>query len=337
MARFAAKRHFNGRSSAVNPRQPLRFMARRRTVMQTTIRAELRMTDDFRPRSAALALVAAACAAFALDAWPAWLRMWALAASVFFTFKLLTWRRALVAGAAPSLGRSLGYLLAWPGMDADAFFGNGAHAASPTALEWSQAVFKMMLGVGLVVGAALFVIDELPSLAVWITLVGLVFFLHCGSFHLLSLAWRRAGVDAEPIMDRPFYAATLAEFWGRRWNRAFRQLADLYVYRPLLKPAGAKAAFVAVFLASGLVHEITITLPARGGYGGPTLYFLIQAGAALAARSKLGRMLGVDRETLARLYAALVIVGPLGLLAPAEFRNAVIAPMSAAIRQFFLT
>ena len=55
----------------------------------------------------------------------------------------------------------------------------------------------------------------------------LVLVLHFGSFHLLSCGWRFAGVQARPLMDRPLASASVSEFWGRRWNTAFRDLTHL--------------------------------------------------------------------------------------------------------------
>jgi hypothetical protein len=52
----------------------------------------------------------------------------------------------------------------------------------------------------------------------------LVLVLYFGSFHLLSCAWRSAGVDAHPLMNWPLAAESVSEFWGRRWNTAFRDL-----------------------------------------------------------------------------------------------------------------
>jgi hypothetical protein len=37
-------------------------------------------------------------------------------------------------------------------------------------------------------------------------MAGLILLLHFGTFHVLSLAWRRAGVNAQPIMRSPVLA-----------------------------------------------------------------------------------------------------------------------------------
>jgi D-alanyl-lipoteichoic acid acyltransferase DltB (MBOAT superfamily) len=110
----------------------------------------------------------------------------------------------------------------------------------------------------------------------WIGLFGLIFLLHFGSFHLISLFWRTNGISAVPIMSSPILAKSLSEFWGKRWNLGFRQLAHEFVFRPLEKHTGASVAGLLVFVVSGLIHDLVISVPARGGYGLPTGYFIVQ-------------------------------------------------------------
>src|SRR6185436_4580903 len=55
-----------------------------------------------------------------------WMFSWSLAASIFFGFKWLTWRRARRNGATPSITRSLGYWFACADMNAAVFLSNKA-------------------------------------------------------------------------------------------------------------------------------------------------------------------------------------------------------------------
>lgn len=40
------------------------------------------------------------------------------------------------------------------------------------------------------------------------------------------------GIDAEPIMSKPILSRTLSEFWSKRWNLGFRQLAHDFISSP---------------------------------------------------------------------------------------------------------
>jgi alginate O-acetyltransferase complex protein AlgI len=158
----------------------------------------------------------------------------------------------------------------------------------------------------------------------------LALLLHLGLLHGVSLAWRLAGVAAAPIMNRPLWATSLADFLGRRWNVAFRDAAHQCVFRPLARRWGPAAATLAVFVVSGLIHEVVISLPVPAAAGRPTLYFLLQAAAASLERSRAGSALGLGRGWLGRLFAAVVIVAPVGLLFPPAFLEQAVLPMVAA-------
>lgn len=154
-------------------------------------------------------------------------------------------------------------------------------------------------------------------------MVGMILILHFGSFHLLALAYRSIGFDARPIMLQPLRSDSLADFWGRRWNTAFAALADRHVFRPLARRIGPRAALVTVFVGSGFLHEAVITVPARGGYGLPTLFFSIQAGGLLVERHPAI----ADHPFRRRALAWLLLLGPVGCLFPPVFVERVILPM----------
>lgn len=256
----------------------------------------------------------AGCTAF--PAWPPWAQMWALAFAVYAGCKLLTW--ATVRRVWAPLQRQLGYLLLWPGMDAAAFLDRTRRADPPAPQDWMLGTANLLLGVALVFGVARLVPPELPYLTGWIGMLGIVLALHFGAFALLSCAFRAGGITAQPIMNWPLRARTLAEFWGRRWNLAFRDLTHRFLFRPLRRRLGPRGALIAGFTASGLVHDLVISLPAGGGFGGPTIYFVVQ-GVALAQR----------RTSRAWMFAVLLV--PLPLLFHAPFVLRVIVPFLDAI------
>ncbi len=270
-------------------------------------------------------LVLPAAVALAGPALPAWVWMWTLALALFGGFKWLTWWRARGHG----LGRSLTYLTLWPGMDAPRFMDASARPTSPAPGEWWAAAAKTALGAVVFWGAAR---RAGGPTAGWIGMAGLVLMLHCGAFHLLSLLWRRAGIDARPLMNAPLRAGSLSDFWSDRWNRAFSDLAAVLLLRPLHRRLGAGGALLAVFVVSGLLHELVVSLPAAGGWGLPTGYFVAQGLGVLAERSRAGRRLGLGAGAAGRLFAAVVVAGPVFWLFHPPFVSRVVLPMMRALR-----
>ncbi|MEE3367720.1 MAG: MBOAT family protein [Planctomycetota bacterium] len=261
--------------------------------------------------------------------WPSWVLMWVVAFSIYAGLKWLSFVDGFVMSKS-AVGRSLGYLLLWPGMDAKSFSSSSRHIERPRLNEWLMAVANLALGVALVVVAVQFV-DRVRMLAEWIGMAGIVFTMHFGVFHLLSVIWREAGVDAPAIMNAPILSSSLSEFWGKRWNLAFRDLAHTFVFRPGVGKLGITGATMVVFVVSGLVHDAVISIPAGGGWGLPTLYFVIQGVGVLFERSRLGKRLGTRRGVIGWLFCATVTLGPVFLLFHRHFLERVVVPMLTAI------
>jgi hypothetical protein len=264
------------------------------------------------------------------DRMPAWVFMWALAFSIFAGLKWMTWWKARTR-IEHTAARSLAYLAAWPGMDAETFLDPTRRPDRPPVKEWFWAASKTALGVALLWAVARGIPAEQSLLRGWIGLFGLIFLLHFGSFQLIALFWQTIGIDAEPIMAKPILSKSLAEFWGKRWNLGFRQLAHEYIFRPLQKRTGVAIAGLSVFVASGLIHDLVISLPARGGYGLPTAYFLLQGFGVLFERSPLAQRLGLRKELAGRVFALVVTAAPAFWLFHPPFVERVVLPFMHAI------
>ena len=265
---------------------------------------------------------------FSPPSWPRWAVMWAIAMSIYATCKWLTWRQA-DAGHVP-LWKHVAYLVAWPGMDASAFL--TAPATTPSSSEWLAGAWRLALGAACFFGVARLGYPDHPYVAGWIGMVGLVLMLHFGAFQVLSCAWRRVGVDARPLMDRPLHAVSLSDFWSRRWNTAFRDLTHRLLFRPLTSVVGVRGALVSGFLVSGVVHDVVISVPAGAGYGGPTAFFALQSGALLFERSAAGRGIGLGQGWRGWSFTMLALVVPVYWLFHPTFVETVIVPFMRAVR-----
>jgi alginate O-acetyltransferase complex protein AlgI len=258
-----------------------------------------------------------------------WVFMWLLAAAIFAGCKWQAFYAEQAAALQAGWKRSLAFLFLWPGMNAREFFDTTAVPSKVSAREWGSALAKTVSGAALI----WIVVRRVPEpmLAAWVGMLGLILILHFGIFHLISAAWRSAGVNAQPIMRQPLQARSLGDFWGKRWNLGFRQLSYGLVFKPLQKSFGVALATLCAFFASGLIHDLVISLPASGGYGLPTAYFLIQGMGVLVERSTFGKWLGLGKGVIGWLWMAVVAAGPAYWLFHPWFVVRVMLPFLRAI------
>ena len=259
-----------------------------------------------------------------------WIFMWILAGGIFLGCKWQSWWECHnIPGVTPS--RSVEFLLAWPGMDAAAFLDREKRAPRPEGQEWVWATAKTALGALLLWGVARNVPAGSDLLVGWVGMVGIILILHFGTFHVLSLVWRVAGIDARPIMAAPLCVTSLTDFWGRRWNLGFRQLTHRIIFAPTRNRIGVPGAILLSFFASGVIHDVVISLPARGGYGLPTAYFVCQGLGVLFERSRAGTKLGLSSGIGGWLFAVVCAAGPAAMLFHPLFVHRVILPFLEAV------
>jgi hypothetical protein len=261
--------------------------------------------------------------------WPRWSLMWLMALAIYIGCKWLTWRRTPHRSA--SLRRQLCYLVFWPGMDAVAFLNPRVQTAKPKIGEWLFALTKFILGFILLYGWAKHYPPADPYWLGWVGMTGIILLLHFGSFHLISCAFRQAIIEAAPLMKWPLTSVRLSDYWGIGWNTAFRDLTHRFLFRPLARRFGAANSLWIGFFVSGLVHDAVISIPARGGYGGPTLFFMIQALGLMIERTQFGRNIGLGAGIRGWLFTMAFLLLPAPLLFHVPFVTRIIVPFMHAI------
>lgn len=221
--------------------------------------------------------------------WGAWWRIGATWAATYLGFKallLLHWPAAALAGL--TWWRYLGFTIGWVGMDVAPWI----HAGSvvPGTIIRQRLVSG---GVLLVLGSALvllFVGLPLPEpwhlVQAWCAFTAGVVALFFGFTRVLAGTWNALGRTVAPVFNQPVYASSLSDWWGKRWNLSVHTVLTIAIWQPLRERIGPTWALVAVFVASGLLHEYLLSYPAGGGWGGPTTYFALQAAGMYAERQR---------------------------------------------------
>lgn len=153
----------------------------------------------------------------------------------------------------------------------------------PVALVVRSVVW---LGVGL---TALGVAHTLPTGPLrWV--LGSVTF-YCGVEAVGGFStslYASVGLDAKLLQKQPYRSVTLAEFWGRRWNREVGRWLHRWCFKPLTRRGHPLLGVSAAFFWSGVVHAVP-TYFAIGWK--PALYmqgFFMVHGALVVAERVIG-------------------------------------------------
>ena len=231
--------------------------------------------------------------------------------TLFFALKAAT---LLSAKGYNSLSSAL-YLTTWVGMEPGEFRSRGDFQTT-----WLRGTLSLGTGLSLIIFLPL-INNETTQAVLFFT--SLIFVFHFGLLELNAQLWQYFGRNTKPIMAAPWQAVTLAEFWGKRWNMAFRDAAHRLIFTPVCRKLGTSGAALAVFAFSGIVHEAVISIPAQGGYGGPMIYFLLQfTGICLQKRYK-----NFSSTFITRIF----LLTPLPLLFHQPFFKNVFIPLTRII------
>jgi len=259
---------------------------------------------------------------------PPGVRMLALVGVALLGMKVIVVVEERARGMAPlSLGAWVGFATAWLGMNPRLFGERVPGALAGASPLVRRGLLNVFLGAILVALAKLvWTHAQSRLLATLLVLPALSLIVHFGLCHVLTGAWRLAGVAAEPLFRAPLHAQSLGEFWARRWNLGFSEMTSLAVYRPLGARLGRAPALAASFALSGLLHELAISVPVRAGFGLPLLYFLLHGGLVLVERAlaKSGRPLA---GWVGRAWTIAWLVLPLPLLFHRPFLSGVVWPL----------
>ena len=263
-----------------------------------------------------------------------------------FIAVLFMWMKAVVlveqsATGRPTAPHLAAWLFLWPGMRPLTWSAKRKRAAvggvpptvssSPAAIA-ARLRFALQHGVSygvarIVIGGAFVAASHLAwhhTGSVWavapLAAIAFSLILHYGLFTLLVAGWRKAGFNVGPLFRNPLASRSLPDFWTRRWNLAYVEMCQETVLR-VTRPLGRRASSLIVFLFSGLLHEVAISLPVQRGYGLPLLYFALNGAAMqVSAMFKEGGI-------LARLWAAFWVIAPLPLLFHWPFVTQVLLPI----------
>jgi len=210
----------------------------------------------------------------------------------------------------------IAFLFAWPGVVPSRFrVRSRAGAIDPIAFLSAWA--RMAVGLAGIVLLGIFAPSLSDGFAGLCGTFVLLLTLHLGFCDLLPWCLRWAGFPVPLLFDRPWMAASLGEFWSRRWNLAFVEMNQHLFLRPVYRIAGRRGSRFLLFGLSGVLHELALSFPVGAGWGFPLGYFLLQ-GVLVEAEHQF--------HIRSRAWTWFWILAPSPCLFHAPFRRVLILP-----------
>lgn len=280
------------------------------------------------------------------------LRAWALAVSAFVLAHLMTLScppgfrmlslitagllgmKAVVGvsarlegSAALSLPRWLAFAAPWPGMDPGIFAVRNPGALPGSGPLWLEGSLCAFLGTALMVlSRTLWEATHSAFLVTVLFFIGSSLLVHYGFFTLMAAFWRGRGFGCDRLFKNPFEADNLGDFWGKKWNLAFKEMTWISVYRPMARAFPHGEVLLVSFGLSGLLHEAAISLPVMAGFGLPFAYFLLQGGLVALERSLFKRGMPIH-GWVGRIWVLFWLILPLPILFHKPFLAGVVWPL----------
>jgi len=221
------------------------------------------------------------------------------------------------------------YLTIWPGLNPDPF--RARTQTDEDGVRFVRGLIFAGAGLALAVAVALGTPYLGADAAGWAGILSLLLIIHFGYAEILTCLLRLAGWNVQPLFQEPLKSKSLREFWSRRWNLAFVEMNRLLFLGPLSRNFGVRKGLFAVFLVSGLLHELAISYAALGAWGGPLLYFCLQ-GVVYLAEERIMRLAPMN-EIAKRMWVFALVVLPLPLLFTAPFRKTLVVPFFLGLHQ----
>lgn len=216
------------------------------------------------------------------------------------------------------------YSYLWPGVDPSAF--EKRASSDREGARWFAFGFPTMCGgiaIGLVVAANF---DSLPPRVLGLAgVLAVLTTIHLGYSDVLSGALRLLGFPVNRLFDFPLMSTSLRDFWSFRWNRPFVEMNRL-LFQPIFSRVLTRGQTVlALFLISGLLHELALSYPPGEGWGGPLLYFFIQG---------CGFLVEKRYQIKSRLWVWVAVFLPMPILFHRAFLEALVLPFYGYLHSF---
>ena len=120
------------------------------------------------------------------------------------------------------------------------------------------------------------------------------------------------GLRPPLLHDRPYLSRSIAEFWGRRWNRVVSRILRERCFEPLARRS-ARLGLVAVFAASALIHAYAAGVALDTVAAASWAAFFLAQPALIAAERRIGARRWTEPGGRVWTAAALAVVAPLFL------------------------
>ena len=118
---------------------------------------------------------------------------------------------------------------------------------------------------------ALWVADLAPGPLRWVLRWSFGVLGYVAAFEVMVLSFRLSyaplGIAPPPLHDAPWRSRTVAELWGRRWNRVVGGWLRANCFMPLARRGWARAGVVAAFVVSAAIHWFQVFVPLGWGPG----------------------------------------------------------------------